>query len=1325
MKRYKRILSALMAAALMLGLCVPVSAAEVKSGGGSAILDQDKKVPSGYVANQNPYGYPIDQAFNLNPSKELLFYGCADKGKHAGLEDTNGKSLKDFVKNPKSATGSAEFKVPDGTWSFVQAAAFDPTGSGRDDYAVFIGVKDKHAQVWVSGLGDQKTVSSVCDLGEITWMNNDYNQFQSTSLFDIVAGDFDNDGKDTIVVYVPNSGDDYVLTELSYDAGKNTVVSKKESKGLLMSAYFSSTINRSDKNSANKLAVSMTASDLNGDKIDDLAVLSYCHRVGTSDVSLDCYRPTIKVVYGTNQAGTVVDKAGKSVANVWYSDNGTHTFPAAASLVSGDFNGDTVDDLFVVGARATAGMKDNGTKVNGKITVYDKYWYMQGVFTSVNSKGGVSLVSGSPYYVDTNGWWVGGFYSSDDSCWGEVMAEAVAFGGMGAREMLFVAGKIFDVGGGTPKEPVHTVGYFNYSDDGAGSNIISNTHVQSVTAGNFDGNQYGREQVVFTIGLKQKGHDDYHFMCVYIAGKYNDRNELIGYENIDVQGDSSYIYENKGDDQDEGLACLVLGVDNDTDGDVVKYLGSDYIYADPEVKAVIQAAPYFDELTDSSYNATSYKMETSYGVSDGSTSSFSQTGGIAGEATAYVVSAEASLSYTHELTTTTLRESATTYSNTYTAYGQDVVVVHRTPFTVHKFHEQKADGTWPAKSEEPNRTCLIPLEPYSANLTVDEYNEFVKEYNQTIEEAIQEKKVSGQWDRLVELDPEENYLADNEGNPWAYNTSGHTAVPVQSATECAANAQVLSTERHSMDTSGGAKTVEWSKSNTTTDSMEEVHGLSFAFTVTAGKYFGGATAGAGITGGLDASKGAIHSTTEGTLVGTSCTVKDIDKKDLVSRGQRGEIIDQYGFQWSILGWERHLNGNSDPKADLDGDGQADGVCMTPVIGYYLTDVKSPSLSVRNLKASAAGDTVTLTWSAPDQHGYWPAVSGYKVYEVVGSTYTQVSDAVITDTGDGMTAVITGCAPSSTHSYVVTTYDKTGNESVWSNRVTATMPVVRYTLAYAAEQEDTATLTAYRYGAPAETYASGEKIPAETTVTVKAAPAAGYVVSGFEVLRGGEPAAFVESGDSSGARYCTFPMAADTTVTVRTKACQSDLTATFTDVNPNLWYFDGVDYALANGLMKGVSGSRFAPDQTTTRSMIVTILHRVEGEPGAGASGFADVAPEAWYTAAVDWAAENGIVTGYDETAFGPQDPITREQLAAILYRYAQYRGFDLSAHTKGNLQGYADAEHVSGYAVTAMDWAVGEKLITGVKGDTLAPNGVAVRAQAATVLMRFCEALKP
>ena len=116
MKRYKRMLSALIAASLLLGLWVPASAAEVKASAGSAILEQDGKVPSGYVADQNPYGFPVGQPFNLNPSHELLFFGGADGGRHAGLKETNGEDLESIAGNPKSATGSADFQVPDGTW---------------------------------------------------------------------------------------------------------------------------------------------------------------------------------------------------------------------------------------------------------------------------------------------------------------------------------------------------------------------------------------------------------------------------------------------------------------------------------------------------------------------------------------------------------------------------------------------------------------------------------------------------------------------------------------------------------------------------------------------------------------------------------------------------------------------------------------------------------------------------------------------------------------------------------------------------------------------------------------------------------------------------------------------------------------------------------------------------------------------------------------------------------------------------------------------------------------------------------------------------------
>ena len=136
-------------------------------------------------------------------------------------------------------------------------------------------------------------------------------------------------------------------------------------------------------------------------------------------------------------------------------------------------------------------------------------------------------------------------------------------------------------------------------------------------------------------------------------------------------------------------------------------------------------------------------------------------------------------------------------------------------------------------------------------------------------------------------------------------------------------------------------------------------------------------------------------------------------------------------------------------------------------------------------------------------------------------------------------------------------------------------------------------------------------------------------------------------------------------------------------------------------------------------MIVTMLYRLENEPTAASAGFTDVAAGQWYTDAVNWAAANNIVNGYGDSQFGPTDTITREQMAAILYRYAQYKGYDVTA--SANLSAYTDAASVSSYAVSAMQWAVGEGLINGVTNTTLVPGGSATRAQVAAILMRFCE----
>ena len=164
---------------------------------------------------------------------------------------------------------------------------------------------------------------------------------------------------------------------------------------------------------------------------------------------------------------------------------------------------------------------------------------------------------------------------------------------------------------------------------------------------------------------------------------------------------------------------------------------------------------------------------------------------------------------------------------------------------------------------------------------------------------------------------------------------------------------------------------------------------------------------------------------------------------------------------------------------------------------------------------------------------------------------------------------------------------------------------------------------------------------------------------------------------------------------------------FVDVSKNNWYFDAVQYVLESGLMNGTSANEFSPNADTTRGMIVTILARMEGVNTSGGA--------TWYTAGRAWAMENGISDGTNM-----EGKITREQLAAMLYRYAKMKGYDVSA--SASLSGYADASSVSGWAKEAMQWAVGSGLIQG-SGNALTPQANASRAQIATILMRFAQSI--
>lgn len=185
-----------------------------------------------------------------------------------------------------------------------------------------------------------------------------------------------------------------------------------------------------------------------------------------------------------------------------------------------------------------------------------------------------------------------------------------------------------------------------------------------------------------------------------------------------------------------------------------------------------------------------------------------------------------------------------------------------------------------------------------------------------------------------------------------------------------------------------------------------------------------------------------------------------------------------------------------------------------------------------------------------------------------------------------------------------------------------------------------------------------------------------------------------------------------------KDCPS---APFMDVDTAKWYHLSVDYVLTHKMMNGVSSRAFAPNANLTRGMLVQILYNLEGKPKGTAANFSDVQADAWYAEAVGWAASNKVVTGYADGTFRPNAAVTREQAAAILYRYAQSKGIDVSVGENTNILSYVDVQQASEYAIPALQWAVGAGVLNGKNGGRLAPTGTATRAEIAAIMQRWCE----
>lgn len=1192
---FRRAISAVLAVA-MIAASLPFSSF-AEDGSDSPTFSSDaanslmkNTVPAGYDKTTNPYGYDVDHPFAMVEQNELIYfetYTGRTTGKIADVGTAN--SLQSFISNSNTASDSSLPNVDISAFSnyaYMQAVAFDPYGTGRRDHIVYVGLNrgDRKVYAHVYDAVNNRFVGSQV-VGEMEWIYDNkgnlvVENYYSNNLITVAAGDFDNDGKDTIIVYVPNSSTSIgkifdvnnsernnnlgcFIKEYSFDNGTLTMRSNTEnSQGyneigdrLLHDEYIKryhtqngggtlDYIRSSDSeyNHIRKLYVRMRVGDFNGDGIDDLAVLSLPISELAREENLGYLTPQLKIKYGTrtgynsNLSDSIVDQRADEVYNIMDKtqpdSNGKYSATTidAVSLVSGDFNNDGYEDLAVVGVEKSGTVDPNNSisAIIGGLILQNEEKFAYSVLLNNHNKG---FVQGAVKTMNSNKW-------TQESCDDKIVlyttAEAVAFDGSAVADYLFLNGSIYTYSATAGQfDAVSSRGYsvsgFQFTDGLGGKEEL----FRSVAVGNFDGNTAGREQIVFIASCRDKD-DVYSFKKGMITGVYSDSNDDYG----TATGFKTTIQSNWGPNNANGgnYGCgaqvLLTACDRDQDGVIARYKGVSYAYSDPEVKAVMQAAPYFAALGDSANNETDYTITESYELEQSSSKNVSYSVGMSYKYGGLFAPFELEISagYSLEWSKSFSEALETEYAMTVKAQAYNTALVARTPVFIYCYEVLDENGKW---SDETAISLSIPQQPVYQQMSIDDYNSFAEEYNSYMEkkgnraitkESDKTSKDEACYYPLEQINEEENWLNGNEGNPYMYNQLGWGAYS-------ALGAQQLSQNTIRLGYAGGLNEVSYSKSNIKSVSEEISHGFYFNFSISFGVFGDGIlfSHDVGFETSLSYSNGSGVSTTKTSSQGCIGAVNDIDGPALAEEGIPASIYTQYTFDWTLGQWFRHLYGEEGNK--------------TVFIGYSLSNVSTPAPAVDDLEAELfADDAVRLTWSQPDKTPGWPEVEGYYVYSIENGEYTKISDLLSADT---TSYDIENMKTNTDFSFVVTSVCKVDGkekESTWSNIAEVTTAKKDYNVNYSVDNED-ATDIKVRHLGNVE-IKSGDEISESEIIKVKVTPKSKlYELVSMTLDNGGETMVFTPEAD--GTIECAFTLNGEANIQVSTKRAVTSAQVTFT------------------------------------------------------------------------------------------------------------------------------------------------------------------------------------